>query len=958
MLLGIPVTAQKTWKELPNGIVVNVPGNNPEGAKTVRLLVVNDEIIQVTAVPTEVLPDRQSVIRVAPPESEAFWSAVQEGETVVLKTDEVKAVVSLQTGEITFYDKNGALLLKESRNGKKFTPMEVDGDHAWSTLQQFDSPEDEAFYGLGQQQADEFNYKRKNEELYQYNTKVSIPFVVSSKNYGVLFDNYSISRFGDPRPYSNLNEVFKLYDKNGQEGALTASYYKANGDTLFVERRESRIDYETLFTHHWLPESFDFGDETFDQFPEGFRFRNSVTTWEGELEPRETGEYFFKLLYGAYTTVYLDDELVVEERWRPSWNPNSVKFSTHLTAGKKAKLRIEWKGGTGSYIGLKVLSPRPEEEVNKLSMWSEMGRSIDYYFIHGDNMDKVISGYRYVTGKSPIMPEWAMGFWQSRERYRTQDELVGAVEELRKRNFGLDNIVMDWQFWEPDAWGSQEFEKSRFPDPKKMLDDVHKMNTKFMISVWPKLYPTTQNYKDLDKNGWMYTRAVKDGITDFVAPGYLASFYDAYASGGREMFWGQLDRNLNVLGIDAWWMDASEPNIKDCVPHSYQKALTGPTALGSSTEFYNTYALVNAKAIWQGLRSQEPNKRVFQLTRSGFAGLQRYSTATWSGDIGTRWEEMKAQISAGLNFAVSGIPYWTMDIGGFCVESRYMMAQRNFDQTGEVNEDLKEWRELNARWYQFGTFTPLYRAHGQYPLREIYNIDAEGSPTYNTIFYYNKLRYKMMPYIYSLAGKTWFDDYTIMRPLIMDYPEDLNVRDLSTQYMFGPSLMVVPVYEYKATTKEVYFPAGTNWYDFHTGKMYAGGQTQVVDAPYERMPLYAPAGGILLFGPDITYVGEKPNDVVDVYVYAGKDGSFYLYEDEGTNYNYEKGFYSRIDFCYNDAGKTLTIGNRLGSIYPGMVENRTFNIHYITPDSAEGWDAQKAPGKVVNYTGKEISINL
>ncbi len=952
----IPVIAQPGYKKLSNGITVSLPGNEPNRTKTVRLVVVNDEIIQVTATPENKIADKQSLIRVAPFESNTKWSVTESSDSAFLSTGKIKAAVNLITGEIAFYDKSGKLITRESKNGKSFSPLTVDNDKGYSTRQQFDSPDDEAFYGLGQHQSDEYNYKRKNEELFQYNTKVSVPFVVSSRNYGILFDNYSFSRFGDERPYSNI-DIFKLYDKYGKEGGLTASYYKEGGKELFVERTENRIDYETLFTHHWLPKNFDFKGETFDQFPEGFRFRNSLTIWEGDIEPTESGIYNFKLYYGAYTKVYLDNKLVVEERWRPSWNPNSIKFTADLTAGKKVPLRIEWKEGAGSYIGLKVLSPRPTEETGKLSMWSELGTDIDYYFIHGDNLDQVISGYRYVTGKSPIMPDWAMGFWQSRERYRTQAELLGALGELRKRNFGVDNIVLDWQYWKADSWGSHEFEESRFPDPKGMIDTIHMQNAKIMISVWPKFYPTTEHYKELDANGWMFTQAIRDSIKDFVYPGYLASFYDAHSEGARKLFWKQMDEHLYSLGIDAWWMDASEPNIKDCTPHSYQKALTGPTALGSSTKYYNTYALVNADAIYTGQRSKNPNDRVFLLTRSGFAGLQRYSTATWSGDIGTRWEEMKAQISAGLNFAISGIPYWTMDIGGFCVEGRYRNAQLHYDKTGEVTEDLNEWRELNARWYQFGTFTPLYRAHGQFPLREIYNIAPDDHPAYQTIYYYNKLRYRMMPYIYSLAGKTYFDDYTIMRPLVMDYPSDPHVKDISTQYMFGPSLMAVPVYEYKATTKQVYFPAGTNWYDFYNGKLYQGGESKVVDAPYSHMPLFVPQGGILFFGPEINYVGEKKPSEIDVYVYAGKDGSFYLYEDEGTNFNYEKGAYSKISFCYNDANKTLHISNREGS-YPGMLENRTFNIIYINPGNACGWDNRKEADKTVTYTGKEVTVNL
>ena len=549
------------------------------------------------------------------------------------------------------------------------------------------------------------------------------------------------------------------------------------------------------------------------------------------------------------------------------------------------------------------------------------------------------------------------GLLAKRERYKTQDEILTALRELRKRKMGVDNIVMDWQYWKTDSWGSHEFDPARFSDPKGMVDAIHDLNARFMISVWPKFYPTTKNYKELAANGWVYLQAVKDSILDFVPPGFVATFYDAYAPGARKLFWKQMNDNLYRLGVDAWWMDASEPNIKDCTPMSYQKALTGPTALGPSAQYYNTYALVNAQAIYEGQLKENPDDRVFLLTRSGFAGLQRYSTASWSGDIGTRWEELKAQISAGLNFSISGIPYWTMDIGGFCVENRYRTGQLIYDKTGVENDDLKEWRELNARWYQFGTFTPLYRAHGQFPLREIYNIAPEDHPAYQTILYYNQLRYRLMPYIYSLAGKTYFDDYTIMRPLVMDYASDLAVRDNSTQYMFGPSMMIAPVYTYKATSREVYFPKGTDWYDLYTGKRYKGGQKQEVEAPFERMPIFAPSGGILLYGPEITYVNEKKPEVIDVYIYAGKDGSFYLYEDEGTNNNYQKGTYSKIDFNYSDATNTLTIGSREGS-YPGMLSERTFNIIYVSPNAPAGWDNKGKPAKVIEYKGEQISVKL
>jgi alpha-D-xyloside xylohydrolase len=462
---------------------------------------------------------------------------------------------------------------------------------------------------------------------------------------------------------------------------------------------------------------------------------------------------------------------------------------------------------------------------------------------------------------------------------------------------------------------------------------------------------------EVAKNGWRYQRATNDSVRDWVGKGHVGSFYDAYSEGARKLFWSQLNEHLFSKGIDAWWMDASEPDIQSNASMEYRKALTTPTALGPSTKYFNTYALMNAEAIYDGQRNTDLNKRVFLLTRSGFAGLQRYSTATWSGDIGTRWEDMKAQISAGLNYAMSGIPYWTMDIGGFCVESRYEKAQQIFDSIKVENRDLKEWRELNARWYQFGSFAPLFRAHGQFPLREVYNIAPENHSAYKSILYYNKLRYSLMPYIYTLAGMTNYKDYTIMRALVMDHGKDIKVNNIGDQYMFGPSLMICPVYKYEAREREVYFPSTSGWYDFYTGKFVAGNQTKTVKAPYERMPIFVPEGAIIPFGPDIQYVGDKKADNLTVYVYAGKNGSFELYEDEGTNYNYEKGASAKIRFNYNEATHTLSIENRVG-VFNGMLEKRTFNIVYVNKQNATSFDLKNQKGKAVVYVGKKITIKL
>ena len=932
--------SNQVYENVQDGVIVNISNSSASNAKKVRVQVKGDKLFYVSATPEKKFSDRESLI-VLPTKGNVSYTVNETEESVILKTSKASASVLKSTGEVKFFDAEGNLILEENKGGgKTFTPIEVEGKKQYSIQQTFESDEDEAFYGLGQHQSDEFNYKGKNEELFQYNTKVSVPFIVSNKNYGVLWDSYSLSRFGDPRDYAQLNEVFKLYDKDGNTGSLSGEYLSKNGDKL------SRLEETVYFENH----------SSIVNLPAQFPLLGSNVLYEGELEANETGLHRFILYYAGYVKVFLDNKEIVPERWRTAWNPNSYKFAANFESGKKVPLRIEWiPDGGESYCGLRALSPVCENEQGKMTWWSEMNPQIDYYFVCGDDMDDVISGYRTLTGKAQIMPKWAMGYWQSRERYKTQDEILSALKGFRDRQIPIDNIVLDWNYWPEDAWGSHEFDLERFPDPKGMVDSIHALNAKIMISVWPKFYHTTDNFKDFDKNGWMYQLAVKDSLRDWVGKGYIGSFYDAYAPEARLMFWEQMKEKLYTLGIDAWWMDASEPNVKDCTDMEYRKALCGPTALGPSTEYFNAYALMNAEAIYDGQRGEDPNNRVFLLTRSGFAGLQRYSTATWSGDIATRWEDMKAQISAGLNFSVSGVPYWTMDIGGFCVERRYERAQIEFNNTGKENADMKEWRELNARWYQFGAFTPLFRAHGQYPFREIWNIAPENHPAYSSIKYYTKLRYSMMPYIYSLAGKTHFDDYTLMRPLVMDFGKDKNVLNIGDQYMFGNSLMVCPVYEYQATSREVYLPQTTGWYDFYTGKRVESGKF-TAQAPYERIPLYVPQGAILPYGPEIQYSDEKPASDITLFVYKGKDGSFTLYEDENVNYNYEKGLFSVIPIEYNDADNTLIFAERQGE-FPGMLKERNFNIVVVDENNAAAFNG-KNKGVSVRYNGEKQTVKI
>ncbi len=893
---------------------------------TIRLQVVAPDIVRISAVPGERFNDRQS-LAVVPQAGCRDFEVTEAGGKVRLATDSLIVEIYKTPGIVNFFRGDGTPLLQEG--GFTFAPVEVEGKKAWSVRTCFETDPEESFYGLGQHQAGEFDHKGRNEELFQYNTKVSVPFVVSTRGYGLLFDAYSLSRWGNPAPYRQLGEAFRLYDKDGVEGALTGTYLPAQGEPLV--QREDSLYYENEALIRNLPK---------------VKLNGAKVVYEGWIEAPETGDYDFIQYYAGFQQTSVGGKEMMSRRWRPAWNPNSYKFTAHLEKGVRTPVRIEWEpDGDVSYFGLRVAPLQTAEEKQRFSFWSEFEPYADFYFVTGDGYDDVIRGYRTLTGKAPVMPKWVMGFWQSRERYSTQEEVVRTLAEFRRRHIPVDNIVQDWQYWKDDQWGSHEFDETRYPDPEKMMDDVHAMHGRFMISVWPKFYTNTDNYQELKAAGYAYTHAEDTGLVDWL--GHRQTFYDAYAEGGREMFWRQIDEDLySKYGrkVDAWWMDASEPNLRDCLPMDYFKWLITPTALGPSTEYLNAYSIVNADAIYNGQRGVDPDKRVFLLTRSGFAGLQRYSTATWSGDIGTSWTDMRMQMAAGLNYSMSGIPFWGMDIGGFSVMSKF------YDP-----KNLTEWRELQTRWHQFGTFVPLFRTHGQWPQRELWNIAPQGSATYESILWYMQLRYRLMPYLYSLAGAVCLEDYTLLRGLPMDFPDDPAVRDLSDQWLFGPALMPCPVSEYKARSRSVYFPAG-GWYDFYSGDYYTGGIRRTVPAPYERMPLFVRAGSVIPFGPAMEWSDQKPADAIRLFVYAGADADFTLYEDDGLTYAYEQGAFSTIPIHWDDAARTLTIGDRTGA-FPGMPETRAFHVIVVDPAHPHGYDPD-AKGTVCEYRGETVTLNL
>jgi alpha-D-xyloside xylohydrolase len=925
-------SSNKAYEKQSNGITIKQEGKN------IRLQAVSPDIIRVTVSPTGTFSSDTSLIIVDQKNTFKDWKLEETPEMLTMRTANLIAEVTLKTGEIVFKDSTGKVLLQEKKGGgKTFSLADPSNGQGFYTIrQEFESPADEAFYGLGGHQHGYMNYKGKDVDLTQHNIVDVIPFLYSNKNYGILWDNYSITKFGDPRDYGDLSTL-KLFSKEGQEGGLTATYYVK--DKVVNTVLEKNIDFEYLETPR------------VDSLPKDVN-NNGKIVWEGSFTSDKAGKHKFLLYASNYFKLWIDDKLVMD-KWRQNWNPWSNPFEVDITGNEKHSIKVEWIPN-GGFLALKHLDPMSQEDQNRLSLASEVAREIDYYFVRGDNADQVISGYRQLTGKAPIVPKWAMGFWQSRERYKTQDEILNIVKEFRDKKVPLDNIVLDWNYWPQDQWGSHKFDTARFKDAagmnKKLHEDLH---AQIMISVWPKFYKDIDNYKEMDAKGYLYKNNIAKKRKDWIGQGYENTFYDVYNPGARKMFWDQINKNLYSKGFDAWWLDATEPDMHSNISIQARKDNMNPTYLGSGSRFFNAYSLMNSKGIYEEQRATNPDKRVFILTRSAFAGQQRFGAATWSGDIVSRWSDMKDQIAVGMNFSISGIPYWTMDIGGFAVENRYGA----YPGTVITPANLDEWRELNTRWYQFGAFCPLFRAHGQLPLREPFNIAPANHPAYQSILYYDKLRYRLMPYIYTMAGKAYHDNYTIMRALVMDFNGDKNVTNINDQFMMGPSFLVNPVYEHKARTRQVYLPAGTGWYDFYSGNYSEGGNTISAPAPLERMPLFVREGSIIPVGPDIQYVNQIPDSSLTLYVYAGKNGSFDLYEDENTNYNYEKGAFSITPITYDDQTGTVTIGKRKGS-FNGMLNERSFRIVLVSKDKPMAFDADVNSGDVLRYKGEAVSMQI
>ena len=764
--LAAPLRAQ--WE--PHNPVVSVQPES-DGAtflmKTgaLRLQICSDSIVHVLYSATSSFPPRRPdpvVIKTSWPA--AKFTMQSDDESVTLSTAQVRVVVTRLDGAITYRDSSGSQLVQEGT--RKLTPVKVNGEDTYraeSFVNIYGSHE--ALYGLGQHQSGVWNYRGESVDLAQDNSSIAVPFLVSSKGYGIFWNNDSRSRFNN-------------------------------------------------------------------------------------------------------------------------------RFANYL------------------YIS------------------SEVADVIDYYFFYGPDLDKVIAGYRELTGQAPMFGKWAYGFWQCKNRYKTQEEILGVARKYRELHIPADNIVQDWFWW--NRKGEFVFNKN-YPDPKGMIDELHRENFHLMISIWPFFEPGSANYDYAQKKGWFIDKF------KFAKPPYhtdAMAVYDATNAEARKFYWDQVDTGLFKIGVDAWWMDTNEPETEG-LEENIQ--LGHKLAIGSGDRYVNAYPLLDTAAVYEGQRSASDKKRVYILARSAFAGAQRNAVTAWSGDINSDWFSYRRQIPAGLNFVLSGIPYWTTDIGGFVFGSPADPA----------------FRELFVRWFQFGTFNPILRVHGTRDPNEN-ELWSYGPDAQKILVNFDRLRYRLLPYTYSLAWRTTSASYTPMRPLVMDFRSDVRAQNTSDEFMFGPAFLVNPVTEPAATTRPVYLPEG-KWYDFWNGSAITGARQITAEAPIDRLPLYLRAGSIVPLGPDVQWSTEKPADPIELRVYRGANGEFTLYEDENDNYDYEKGVHATISFRWDDGKNVLTIGDRQGD-FPGMPGSRTFRVVFVAENHGTGVAPSETPDRVVQYFGTRVAV--
>jgi alpha-D-xyloside xylohydrolase len=616
-----------------------------------------------------------------------------------------------------------------------------------------------------------------------------------------------------------------------------------------------------------------------------------------------------------------------------------------------------------------------EDNAEGMSFTSEAGQGIDYYFMYGGSADGVIAQMRYLTGDVPMFPLWTYGFWQSKERYKTAAETESIVDQYRALQVPLDGIIQDWQYWGSNyLWNAMDFLSEDFATGPQLIKNVHAKHAHFMISIWASFGPQTQQFRELNEKGLLmpFETWPQSGISHIWPPVMKypsgVKVYDAFSPEARAIYWKYL-KTLYDYGCDAWWMDSTDPDFFNPRESDYAHKVYG----GTWRSQRNAFPLETVRGIYQSQRKDDRGKRVFIMTRSSFAGQQHYGSNMWSGDVASSWDMLRKQVPAGLSFTLTGNPNFNTDIGGFFCGS--------YNTQGPASAPKNpQFQELYVRWMQYGLFCPVFRSHGADAPREIWQFGKKGEPVYDAIEQTIRLRYRLIPYLYSTAWQVTSNNGSYLRPLFSDFASDRNVWDMTDEFMFGNSILAAPVLDPQYTQEKViredamtgwdrkdvrgkmddgrsidwsatktvtkYLPKGALWYDFWTGKQYRGGQRLELSTSLNRVPMFVRAGSILPLGPEMQYTGEKPWDNLEIRLYPGADGTFTLYEDEGDTYNYERGIYSTIPFHWNDRSHTLTIGNRQGQ-YPGMLTNRKFTV--VMPNGTS---------QTVNYNGKEVAVQL
>ncbi|MFI3293166.1 MAG: TIM-barrel domain-containing protein [Rikenellaceae bacterium] len=838
--------------------------------------VIDDAIVHVTksiaGAPESKIPDYVTVLE---PQG-VQWKMKKSSGKVIITTAELKVSID-EDGVISYENKNGKELVAETNDVTYIDPSKSSG----SAVSQSFTVGNEALFGLGQYQSGIMNWKHVPVRMEQFNQEVAIPFLMSTKNYGILWNNYSITDFNKAENEITF-EGKAVVATSEKEAAPIVAKNNSHTETENVIQAKAKI-------------------------------KEAANVRETTFTPDQTGYYTFFVKSDNANRMRGDIKLIIDGDhvidYTTIWVPTTYSGIKYLQAGKEYAVEFH---NTGAKIPGQVFYNKPD--FNKTVFSSDYGSTIDYYVVAGDSPAEVLALNNKLTGFAPMFERKAYGFWQCRERYHDQKELLTIANEMREREVPVDVIIQDWFYW-PDGKKGPEWDRKKYPDAAAMAKEVHDLNMKIMVSVWPEV----SNEEVLDTYG----------VKDRRIGGKPA--LDVYDDAVGATFYKMLSDSMFHNGINSIWLDGSEPSARP--------GIKSETAVGEFGEVANVYSLKVSEAVYNGKRNEYPNERVMNLTRSAFSGQQRYGMATWSGDVAATWEQLEEQVSAGVNFTMAGVPYWTHDIGGFFRDSKSMNPIYDNQYTNP------EYIELLARWFQFGAFSPIFRIHGYVSETEIWNYGEEFEDMARKFI---DLRYQLLPYIYSAAWKVTSEGNTLMSPVVFHYPHDKNTWILKDQIMFGESLMVCVVTEYEQRQKTVYLPKDI-WYNFWDNTLMPEkcGKT-VVSTPFDQTPIFVKGGSIIPFGPKLQYADQPTNEPMRIKVYPGKDGEYTLYLDDNVTNDYEKGIYSEVNFAYTEATREFTITKGNGDYIDFASSPMTFVVEIVG----------RRDTQTVSFAGEELKIKL